>query len=458
MSADNGIYILCTKDGYHVKEMAAVENYMWDEDRGKETKDPDVWIKNAREMWDGCTCHETIEEAYAEAIEILKKIKREGWFVEYGIVEINVSRNFYPVDMKASYFQKNGLRRCFSPEYNWLMNMSTGYFMRWGKNTDEDPQLSPFGPEILDIEISTRCSQGCPQCYKSNVAEGDNMSLDNYVAIMRKIPPNVSQIAFGIGDIDGNPDLQKIMEHTREIGLVPNITINGYRMTDEYFDMLARLCGAVAVSHYGDDACFNAIEQLTNRGMAQVNIHKVLAEETAQSCFDLIKKSKEDPRLAKLNAIVFLLLKPKGDRNTMTVLKDNTVYRDLLLLANELGVSIGMDSCSGPSMLKGCEGVASLDTRSLETCVEPCESSCFSFYINALGEGFPCSFCEGETGWEKGIDLYQVTDFIKEVWNSTRITAWRAKLLGSTSECSDCKFQTGCRACPQFDLTPCLGG
>lgn len=333
--------------------------------------------------------------------------------------------------------------------------MSDGFFMRWGRTLEEDPHMSPYGPEILDIEISTICSQGCPQCYKSNTDHGHNMDFETYKALMSKMPINVGQVAFGIGDVDANPYLRNILAYTRKLGVVPNITINGYRMTPAYFDMLAEHCGAVAVSHYNDDVCFNAIRELTNRGMTQVNIHKVLAEETKQSCFDLLAKAKTDPRLEKLNAIVFLLLKPKGARNTLTVLQDRSAYRDLLLLSRELGVSIGMDSCSGPSTLKSCEGVPNLDPPMLEQCVEPCESSCFSFYVNSRAEGFPCSFCEGEPGWESGIDMLSVGNFIEDVWKSAKLSAWRRSLLNSTNECFDCKFRKGCRACPQFDLTPC---
>ncbi len=35
---------------------------------------------------------------------------------------------------------------------------------------------------------------------------------------------------------------------------------------------------------------------------------------------------------------------------------------------------------------------------------EPCESACFSFYINVDGIAYPCSFLEAEPGFE-GINL-----------------------------------------------------
>ena len=93
-------------------------------------------------------------------------------------------------------------------------------------------------------------------CYKSNTSQGKNMSLETFKKIFHKIPLNLTQIAFGIGDIDANPDLWKIMEYCRNNNynqVVPNITINGKRLTDEHIGMLAELCGAVAVSRYNPD-------------------------------------------------------------------------------------------------------------------------------------------------------------------------------------------------------------
>jgi len=149
------------------------------------------------------------------------------------------------------------VRTLQSPRYNYLFRKSDGFFARWGETKQHDPEYSPFGPEIADIEISTVCHgvgcKPCSFCYKSNTARGHNMRLDTFKRVFTALPPTVTQIAFGIGDIDANPDLWAILRHCREYDVVPNITINGDRMTDEHYQRLASLCGAVAVSHYNDD-------------------------------------------------------------------------------------------------------------------------------------------------------------------------------------------------------------
>lgn len=42
-----------------------------------------------------------------------------------------------------------------SPDYNLFFDKETGFTARWGRTKDDDPQYSPFGPEILDLEISS---------------------------------------------------------------------------------------------------------------------------------------------------------------------------------------------------------------------------------------------------------------------------------------------------------------
>jgi MoaA/NifB/PqqE/SkfB family radical SAM enzyme len=266
------------------------------------------------------------------------------------------------------------------------------------------------------------------------------MSLETFKEIFHKIPKNLTQIAFGIGSIDANPDLWKILEYCRKNDynyVVPNITINGYRLKDEHVEKLAKICGAVAVSRYNPDVCYDAVQRLTAAGLKQVNIHQLLAKETLESCWGLLKDIQEDERLHGLNAAVFLLLKPKGKRNNLTQLKDFSQYKEMIDYALERKLPIGFDSCTASSFLRAVKERPDYDH--LSTLAEPCESTCFSLYINVDGESTPCSFCEGELGIEP-INILQVTDFMDEIWSDGPLAKFRAKLL-----CNE-------RRCPMFDL------
>lgn len=328
-----------------------------------------------------------------------------------------------------------------SPTYNYLFDMSDGFFARWGRTKEDDPEYSPFGPEIMDIEVSTICSRGCPWCYKSNgYYQGKNMSFETFKTMFDKFPKHLTQIAFGIGDIDANPDLWKMMEYCRENGVVPNLTINGERMTNELYDNIAQYCGAVAVSLYNRDICYNAVAELSKR-MKQVNIHCLLALETYRLCLSTASDIKTDPRLKDLNAIVYLWLKPKGERNTFRQITESK-YRVLVSTLIDKKISFGFDSCSASNFLKVTEDNPNFEKFKIMS--EPCESILFSYYINVDGVGFPCSFSENTPNY-RGVDVVGCKDFVGDIWYGEEAEKFRSRVMNN-------KDHNGCRMCPIYDL------
>ncbi len=341
------------------------------------------------------------------------------------------------MNLNNYYIKNNGHLKCVTgKDYNYIFNRKNGFFVRWGATKEDNPQYSPIGPEILDIEVSTVCHRSCSWCYKSNNLIGKNMALETFKKILEKIPQNLTQIAFGIGDIDANPDLWKIFEHCQKRNTIPNITINGDRLNSAIADKLIKYCGAVAISHYDNDTCFNAVKLLLDRGLKQVNIHKLVAKETLDSCYELLNLSNRDPRLSRLNAIVFLSLKKKGERNNYHTLSTEE-FSELINYAIKCRARIGFDSCSANKIL---EILRDQDNyQMIELMSEPCESCCFSLYINVEGIVYPCSFLEDEYGFE-GIDIISSEDFLSDIWFSPNFNQFRNKLLKIN------------RNCPQFKI------
>lgn len=333
-----------------------------------------------------------------------------------------------------------------SKNYSYNFNKHNGMFVRIGKTKEDDPDWSTFGPEIADIEISTICHQGCEFCYKSNTKVGKNMSVYTFMKVFDNLPKTITQIAFGIGSIDANVDLFEIFSYCRVNGVVPNVTINGFRMNDYYREGLATYCGAVAVSLYDYDVCYNTIRDLGKLGMKQLNIHAMLSEETYERCMKVMKDSQTDERLKEyLNAIVFLWLKPKG-RGEKLHQVSREKYEALVKYALDNNVRIGFDSCSASNFLK-CAG-----TEQFKDCVEPCESTLFSIYINVDGVAFPCSFAEEVCD---GVSMIENSDaepwmdksvnFINDVWMSKPFKEFREKVIAN-------KDNNGCRMCPLYNL------
>jgi len=336
-----------------------------------------------------------------------------------------------------------------SQYYNYNFDKVTGYFERWGQTKEDDPAFAP-GPEILDLEISSgKCKGNCTFCYKSNgVGSSYNMTFEEFRTIFHKLGPFITQIAFGITDIDANPDFFKMAEYSREHGVIPNFTMHGLDdITPERVADIKRIFGACAISIYDQNKSFNWIKALTDAGMDQINIHYMVAEETYDSAFKLADDIKSDIRTEKLNALVFLQCKEKGAaEGSFHSISHPDKYKKLVEYMIEKEVNFGFDSCSAPLFLKSIEGVK--NEKVYTQLAEPCESGIFSSYINDKGVYFPCSFAEDIVA---GIDVLGCNDFIADVWNHKQTKEWREKLINSSKGCN-CKFSNGlCRSCPIYE-------
>ena len=357
--------------------------------------------------------------------------------------------------MKFKVIENDKEKWVVSSLYNYFFDKKTGYFARWGKTKDDDPIFAP-SPEILDLEISSGggCLGNCDFCYKDNGGNQPvhNLSFEDFKNIFHKINKNhtLTQIAFGIMNISSNPDFFKMMEYSRENRVIPNYTCHGLDVIKEIAEKTAKVAGAVAVSVYNKEKSSDAIKMFTDAGMTQVNIHYFLARESYDRAFEIIDDIITDPRLEKLNAIVFLQLKKKGRGGSFNYINSVDDYKKLINYCKEKKIGFGFDSCSGPLYLKSMEGTK--EYQEAITVCEPCESSHFSSYINDHGVFFPCSFSEEVEGWEEGLNVLTCDDFIKDIWMNQKVLKFRKNLISSSQDC-DCISKKYCRSCPIYKET-----
>ncbi|KAH3757675.1 radical SAM protein [Pelomyxa schiedti] len=389
---------------------------------------------------------------------------------------------------------KAALRKVITaPGYNFVFSTFDGSSIRWGKDMDDDPLMAP-GPELCDIELSTICHGingiPCDFCYKSNTARGENMSLDTFKKLFHKLPRTVCQIAFGIGDISGNPDLFSILEYCRSNDynyVVPNITVNGEGISGFHISQLVRLCGSVAVSRYPNNKenCYATVERLhaeaqRTHARLQINIHVVFSKQTLPLIHELLHDITNDDRLAgKVFAIVLLKVKHRGraspSRYTHASLEE---LREIVSIASRAKVRLGVDACGACDFYRMLEETEKLrrpeaeessptttststtemapTTRSAEpdrwadipaledavTSFNGCDSMRFSAYINVRCEAFPCSFVEAAWPKEHTMNVLECADFGADIWRSCASHSFRTDLMSTSDivECWRCKF------------------
>jgi len=342
--------------------------------------------------------------------------------------------------MNLEMFENDKIKEVSSSSYNYHFDKMTGQFARWGYSFESDPEYAP-APEILDIEVTTICDHGCAFCYKSNTANGTNMSFETFRTIIDKFPKMLTQVAFGAdASATSNPDLFRMMWYARGAGFIPNITVAD--ISDETAIKLANVCGAVAVSRYSDaQVCYDSIKRLTAAGLEQVNIHVLVSLET----LPWIYKTFDDylnGKIPGLNAIVLLGLKQKG-RGEHFNRVDQKSYNKIIEYALHFDIPIGADSCSGPKLIQAVQGRD--DYQKIYDMVDPCESTLFSWYVDVDGIGYPCSFTPGNPNWESGIDMTKIDNFNKDVWIQKKVLDFRRNLVNN----KDCN---GCRECPLYTI------
>jgi hypothetical protein len=346
--------------------------------------------------------------------------------------------------MVKAFVGENKKTKFFRSEnYNYNFSKETGYFERWGKTKSEDPIFAP-APEILDLEITSgKCSGSCLFCYKGNfiTKEAINMSLDTFKKILDKFPKFgsthfLTQVALGITDVQTNPEFLDILEYTRSIGVIPNFTLSGIDLTDDLADKISRLVGAVAVSAYqsNKNICYDTVRKFLDRGVKQTNIHLLYHRDNLTFVYEVLNDIMNDKRLAGLNAVVLLGLKPAGRASKMFSC-DQSDFNKVVDFMFSNNIRFGFDSCSAPKFIRYVKKSDIESKDELLQVVEPCESGLFSAYINVHGEYTPCSFAEQHKDWIGGISVLKCDSFVKDIWNSERVSKHRKILLDKNREC-----------------------
>lgn len=165
--------------------------------------------------------------------------------------------------------------------------------------------------------------------------------------------------------------------------------------------------------------------------------------ETVDFAYEIINDMKTDPRLSKMNALVFLSLKNKGNAKTGFTQLSQEKFNELSQYALKSGINFGFDSCSSTKFLSYLNNDKSLDKNyvdKIKESIEPCESSCYSTYISC-GDSksgpkyYPCSFCEYIEGWEEGLDVLSCDNFLTDIWQNEKTIKFRKKLLSCNRDC-----------------------
>lgn len=128
-----------------------------------------------------------------------------------------------------------------------------------------DMELIPEHPELVDIKLTDVCHIGCAWCYQDSTSDSLHGDLETIKTVIRSLNPQITEVAFGGGDVLQHPNIVEILEYSRECGLTSsNITMNWQsvmRYSNKVKEVMP-LLDAIGVSITGKGQIKQVVEKL----------------------------------------------------------------------------------------------------------------------------------------------------------------------------------------------------
>jgi len=170
----------------------------------------------------------------------------------------------------------------------------------------EDIFSAPFDAHIA---ITTRCNMFCKGCYNTNEEDrARDISLDKARAVIDKLSQlGVFSLSFGGGEPTLHPEIFEIAAYAREKQILPNMTTNGLKMTEQFAEKCS-VFGNVHLSiHKPDDLAhvLPAIRTYRKATGKRAGLNLLLTTETIPHLDEIVEKV----RRAGVKIVLFLRYK-----------------------------------------------------------------------------------------------------------------------------------------------------
>ncbi len=307
-------------------------------------------------------------------------------------------------------------------------------------------QLS--APTEVHLCATNRCAVGCGHCYvgagPADPEEADTATFKRMLDELASM--NVFHIALGGGDALLREDIFELIAYTREVGLVPNLTVSGVGLTRKLAGQLGGL-GQVNISldglgrRYGVyrnadhfDEVDRAIQFLVDAGVP-TGINTVLGRDNFEHIESIVAYGVR----RGVNEIEFLRLKPVGRgavhaRGKMMTHKQNcALWPTLSRLTEAFHLTLKVD-CSFVPML--CYHQPDIELlHAAATC--GCEAGNVLIGARSDGEVAGCSFLE-----TTGMTLF---DLHRRWHNNRALERLRRRVDHMAEPCRSCDFLPLCK-------------
>jgi radical SAM protein with 4Fe4S-binding SPASM domain len=303
------------------------------------------------------------------------------------------------------------------------------------------------GPESVHLQLNNVCNLRCPSCYVGLHSQRVGaLPLERILALIDEwVEMGVFQLALGGGEPLLSPTCVPVVRRAREKGIIPNVTTNGWLITQQWIDQIAGSIGEV---------------RLSLNDMVSVNTLR-LAEKAAlmRKCgvrfgFNLIVTRQNLGRLERLlcwawaqNAATINLIRPKPAPNNAPWYMQNALTPgEASRLASQLSElqvipehSVLTVDCAF-SFLFFAQPAEELQARGVAGCAMGDRFAT----VKWNGDVYPCSHLHGEE-FRAGNVLH---GSFRKIWETSELfTRVRRELGQVEGHCGSCSHNVSCKGC-----------
>jgi radical SAM protein with 4Fe4S-binding SPASM domain len=316
------------------------------------------------------------------------------------------------------------------------------------------------GPLEASLAVTTRCRMPCEGCYLDARSDGHDVAFAELAPRLEALAQGgASLVAFGGGEPLLHPELGRLAEHARALGLVPVTTTSGVGLTEERLRGLGALA-QINVSHDGAGDAYRRVRGYDASAAAEraisllvsaehrVGLNLVLTRET-------MGELERTARLAcELGACELQLLrfKPSGrgergyEGRALGPDDVASLFGRVRALVAELGpkgVSVRIDCSMVPLLSQGLLA-AGIDGAALERAgVFGCEAGRHLGAVRADGSHAPCSFFTSLSTSDG--ELVEPRALVRGAGTSSLSTRLRRYHAALAEPCDRCELASACR-------------
>ncbi|MGH9837715.1 MAG: radical SAM protein [Blastocatellia bacterium] len=307
--------------------------------------------------------------------------------------------------------------------------------------------LQCLAPESVHLQLNNVCNLRCPSCYAGlHEEDAGSLPLDRIRALVDEwAEMGVFQLALGGGEPLMSPKFAPVVRHARNRGIVPNVTTNGWLITEELVNEVSDGLGELRMSL--NDAVTVNTQLLKEKA-------RLLGSRGVRFGFNLIVTKRNLDRLADLlrwacaqGAATVNLIRPKPAPGNARWYAENALTpEDSRRLSTMLRsfeplfahTSLTVD-CAFSFLFHGWPA-DELQARGVAGCAM---GERFAT-VKWNGDVYPCSHLHGEAFNAGNVQRHS----FRELWEASAVfTRVRHELDAVEGDCGVCSHNAFCKGC-----------